>query len=282
MKPVAIHYYSAVLTLLTSTAAAGGCANETQQTEGARGPSSSALESVPSPEQPGHGQLSEVFVGTDQSGRFALATAVDGAGRRIAYACDGEKSSAWFSADTLDDALGSASPQVGEPMELRFDPRGLSTDAPPFLHAVLSTTGGELTFELERALPMAGPYRFSEQDSLGEFQAGWVLLNDGRIFGLDSGGGAVKSREITGENGEDDSIAVGGSTPGSSAETDEYILNRFRCGRLVLRILRFSAAFPNARPATSPFYIDAQKQFDALTCAEHGFVFPVVELDSAR
>lgn len=244
------------------------CACGASSERGEQGGESAALRAVPDAESPGHGALSEVLVGEDARGELALSVARAPDGSRIAYACDGEAVSAWyFGRRGADDEAALE----GESGTLRLAP----VPGGDGVSAHLTVDGATHTITLRAASPFAGPYRLTEPED--EWSAAWILLDDGRLVGLGSGGEGLKTREVVGTAGED-VLAIDPTPSGGTVETEEQILNRFRCGRLVLAVYRFGGAFGTPTQPVSPnapFITESRERFEALGCAERGFVFPL-------
>ena len=188
------------------------------------------------------------FVGVDSAGRL-VGVALTGEGELVAYVCDGEGTGVWFEG-TFTDGDPTATLKGKKGATLTLD---LTSDP---LTGSVTIGGSEETFTLTPAVGSAGLYR----ERHGKQLSGWVVDNNGAIFGITEGGGKVVGTVQVGTPSS--SPPIESNPPGGGAVTTGFV----KCARAQFRLEREAKALANGGSSAGSF-VQAQNARDA-ACGE--------------
>lgn len=172
---------------------------------------------------PARAAAAATYVGTDATNR-SVAVRLTSPTTAVAYICDGAKPGTWFTgnfdATSRSGVLKSAKGNTLE-FSLGSTPGG--------------TVGGDApgAFDLSAALPGAGLFRATYTVDGNPFVAGWIVGNDGRVVGSETGGkiGAETSQTA------DSPPPPGGATATTATPVaNSATRSAFGCGVLGFRI----------------------------------------------
>jgi hypothetical protein len=184
------------------------------------------------------------FVGVDTAGRL-VGVALTGTGELVAYVCDGAATGVWFEGGFKESAT-TATLTGKQGARLTLD---LTSD--PFTGSV-TIGGAKETFTLTPAVGSAGLYR----ERHGKQLSGWVVDNNGAIFGVTEAGAKVVSSVQVGTPSS--SPPIESNPPGNGAVTTGFV----RCAVAQFRLEREAAKLANGGSSAGS-YVQAQNARDA-------------------
>lgn len=184
------------------------------------------------------------FVGVDSAGRL-VGVALTGEGELVAYVCDGEATGVWFEG-TFEQDAATATLKGKKGASLTLD---LTSDP---LTGTVTIGGSEETFTLTPAVGSAGLYR----EQHGKQVSGWVVDNNGAIYGITEAGGKVVDSVQTGTPSS--APPIESTPPGGGAVTTGFV----KCARAQFRLEREATKLANGGSSAGS-YVQAEEARNA-------------------
>ncbi len=220
---------------------------------------------LPAPDEDDLAGVQE-FVGLNSDG-VGLAVAVHRNGSVVAFMCDGRSTWGWFTGKVgprgrLDLKGKRGRRLVGRIRGRRVTAAIVGGRSPSALEAQ-----ADLSFTLKRAADGAGLRRLVDD----QVEVGWITTNEGRILGVGANGTTIvattdTSSSSTGEEGE------ANPGPGASDAQATGLINKIRCGAIVLKISRVNDTnIDGGTQATQAQQADLENRFGQHKCENEGF-----------
>jgi hypothetical protein len=178
------------------------------------------------------------FVGQDAGKTFNVAVVRSTRGAVLAYVCNGTSIGRWLTG-TVEHGVAELTGPKGASLRAVFGKRKVTGSA--------RIGGTRLTFVLSKAAKASGLRRTVARANGATFEAAWIVTNVGVTRGLASEGGGktVATSSGSANPANDANAGVSPATGGSAPAPDPTVLQKFRCGRIVLGIATINARVLN-------------------------------------
>ena len=200
------------------------------------------------------------FVGQDAGKTFNVAVVRSAKGAVLAYVCNGTSIGRWLTG-TVENGVAELTGPKGATLRVAFGKKRVTGSA--------RIGGTRITFTLPKAIKGTGLRRTLARADRKTFEAAWIITNAGVTRGLASeGGGKTVATSSSSANPATDADAGVSVPPGTATPPDPTVLNKFRCGRIVLQFQGNQGAILNgtAGPGVFQAQKDLKQRFGALGC----------------
>lgn len=200
------------------------------------------------------------FVGQDASKTFNVAVVRSARGAVLAYVCNGTSIGRWLTG-TVENGVAELTGANGSTLHATFGAKRVTGSA--------RIGRRRITFVLPKAIKASGLRRTLAHAGGTTFEAAWIVTNSLVTRGLasESGGKTVATSSSSGNPAVDADAGVS-VPPGTATPPDPAILNKFRCGRIVLQFQGNQGSILNGTAAPGIFQTqkDLKQRFGALGC----------------